>query len=111
MCGCGYSGGRCVGVGMMEGGVCGYSGGRCVWVWVCWREVCVGVGMLEGGVCVGVGMLEGGVCVGVGMMEVCMGVGIVEGARYVCGLFFTLRLHSKSKVLWYMYVWCLCEVR
>ena len=45
VCRCGYSGWRCVGVGMMEvcmgvgiveAGVCGwwYSGGRYVWVWV-----------------------------------------------------------------------------
>ena len=38
---------------VLEGRVCGcvYSGGRCVWLWVCWREVCVGVCMVEGGVC------------------------------------------------------------
>ena len=41
---------RCVGI--VEGGMCGcgYSGGKCV-----------GVGMVEGGVCVGVGIVEGGV--------------------------------------------------
>ena len=81
-------------VGIVEGGVCGYGGGRCV----CrcgysgWR--CVGVGMME--VCMGVGIVEGGMC----------GCGYSRG-RYVCGLFCTMRLHSKSKVLWYMYVWCL----
>ena len=48
----------------------------------------------------GVGIVEGGMC----------GCGY-SGGRYVCGLFCTLRLHSKSKVLWYMYVWCLCGVR
>ena len=36
--------------------------------------------------------MEGGVCGGVG-----------EGKYMFC----TLRLHSKIKDLWYMYVWCL----
>ena len=52
----------------------------------------------------GVGMVEGGVC----------GCGCgYSGGRYgvpLCGLFCTLKLHSKSKDLWYMYVWCLCGV-
>ena len=59
-----------MGVGMVEGGVCvgggvvcgcGYSGRRCVWVWVWWREVCMGVGIVEGGMC-GCGY-SGGRCV------------------------------------------------